>query len=59
MCLFGYYILNFKKNKLSYNVNTVYVDDLEDSAIPTGHVTLDNYSRVDVSAVWGVYLNLD
>ena len=47
------------KNNVSYNLNTVYVDDIEDSAIPTGRVTLDDYTRVEVSAVWGAYSNLD
>ncbi len=47
------------KDNISYSVNAVYVDDLEDSAIPTGPVTLGDYTRVDVSAVWNAYSNLD
>lgn len=56
----GSFSLNWQvKDNLSYNLNAVYVDDVEDSAIPTGRVTLDDYTRVDVSAVWGAYSNLD
>ncbi len=47
------------KDNVSYNVNAVYVDDVEDSAIPTGRVTLEDYTQVDVSAVWNAYSNLD
>ncbi len=31
----------------------------EDSAIPTGRVTLDDYTRVNVSSIWSAYSNLD
>ncbi len=56
----GSFSLNWQvKNNISYNLNATYVDDVKDSSIPTGRVTLDDYTRVDVSAMWNAYTNLD
>ena len=56
----GGFTLNWEVNdKLRYNLNAIYVDDVEDSSIPTGRVTLKDYTRVNVSASWGAFSNLD
>ena len=56
----GGFTLNWKVNdNIRYNVNAIYVDDVEDSSIPTGRVTLQDYTRVNVSAIWAAFSNLD
>lgn len=47
------------KDYLNYNLRAIYVDDVIDSSIPTGRDTLDDYTRIDVSAAWSVLTNLD
>ena len=56
----GSFSLNWQATEnLSYNVQAIYVDDVLDSTIPTGEQKLDDYTRVDVSATWSVFTNLD
>ncbi|MEM7400889.1 MAG: TonB-dependent receptor [Pseudomonadota bacterium] len=56
----GSFSLNWQaKENLSYNLQAIYVDDVLDSTIPTGEQKLDDYTRVDVSATWSVFTNLD
>ena len=47
------------KHNLRFGFNTIYVDEVEDSSIPTGIVTLDDYIRVNVSAAWQAIPNLN
>ncbi len=47
------------RENLRFGINTIYVDETEDSSIPTGRVTLDDYVRADVSTVWAVIPGVD
>ncbi len=47
------------KHNLQFSFNTIYVDEVEDSSIPTGIVTLDDYIRANVSAAWQAIPNLN
>lgn len=44
--------------KAVLRLNVLYVDKVFDSSIPTGDVTLDDYTRVDISGVWKIQPNL-
>lgn len=47
------------RENLSLNVNAIYVDDVLDSTIPTGKLKLDDYTRLDLSAIWKMQSYLD
>ncbi|MDY6837602.1 MAG: TonB-dependent receptor [Thermodesulfobacteriota bacterium] len=42
------------RNDLVFNLDGLYVGEVLDSSIPTGDRTLDEYTRLDVSAVWSM-----
>ncbi len=47
------------RENLTLNVSAIYVDDVLDSTIPTGKLKLDDYTRLDLSAIWKVQSYLD